>query len=192
MKLNYRIILRFYKKLDNKYKYILAGVALAVLLSVGLGIYKFTQYLIYNYSKQTYEVAVMIRNQKNPDPIEDARSSLKYGDVLVVKKEGHQWSDIEKISYLIIKMRLNRNQAQKITEAKYQKEKYENLDEEGRKELNDRLKSRGLKDVPLVIVKARQYRINMEKYFKDFDPVDLLHKSLYQDRVFDWSVVEKK
>ena len=192
MKLNYRIILRFYKKLDNKYKYILAGVALAVLLSVGLGIYKFTQYLIYNYSKQTYEVAVMIRNQKNPDPIEDARSSLKYGDVLVVKKEGHQWSDIEKISYLIIKMRLNRNQAQKITEAKYQKEKYENLDEEGRKELNDRLKSWGLKDVPLVIVKARQYRINMEKYFKDFDPVDLLHKSLYQDRVFDWSVVEKK
>lgn len=192
MQFNYKIILKFYKKLDDKYKYIIAGAGIILMLFLGFGVYRLSQYLVYNYSKQTYEVAVMIRNQKNPDPVEDARSSLKYGDVLVIKEEGHQWSDIEKISYLIIKMRLNRNQVQKITEAKYQKEKYENLDEEGRKELNDRLKSRGLKDVPLVIVKARQYRINMEKYFKDFDPVDLLHKSLYQDRVFDWSVVEKK
>jgi hypothetical protein len=192
MKFNYKIIIKFFNRLSIKYKYAIVIASVALLLSLGLGIYKLTQYIAYNYSKQVYEVAVMIRNQKNSDPIEDARSSLKYGDVLVIKEKGHQWSEIEKISYLIIKIELNRSQVQKITQSKYQKEKYENLDEEGRRELNDRLKSRGLKDVPLIIVNARQYRINMEKYFKDFDPVALLYKQLYQDKIFDWSVVEKK
>lgn len=58
--------------------------------------------------------------------------------------------------------------------------------------LNARLKEGGLKEVPREIIRARIYRINMEKYFKDFEPLILLRKQPFQDKIYDWSIVEKK
>ena len=172
------------------YRVIIVMILLLILL--GWGGYALTKKLIYYFSKQTYEAVVVVRDQYNPDPIQDAKTSLKYGDVLALKEEGHNWSEIEKISYLIIKLELNRSQAAKITQSKYQKTKYADLSEEGREDLNQRLKNDGLKEAPQEVVLFRQYRINMEKYFKDFDPLILLHKQPYQYQIYDWNIVKKK
>lgn len=176
----------------NYHDYRVIIVISFLLILLGWGGYVLTKKLIYYFSKQTYEAVIVVRNQYNPDPIQDAKTSLKYGDVLALKEEGHNWSEIERISYLIIKLELNRSQAAKITQSKYQKTKYENLTEEERRELNERLKNEGLKEVPREVMLARQYRINMEENFKDFDPLVLLHKQPYQYQVYDWGVVERK
>lgn len=193
--MNYHLVkeklIRKIKEIDFHDYRILVVLALLLIL-LGWGGYVLTQKLIDRFAKRTYEVAVMVRSQNNPDPIEDARSSLKSGDVLAVKEVGHQWSDLEKISYLIIKMDLNRSQAVKIKAPEYRKTKYANLSSENMAGLNARLKEGGLKEVPREIIRARIYRINMEKYFKDFEPLILLRKQPFQDKIYDWSIAEKK
>ena len=80
----------------------------------------------------TYEALVAVTDQKNSDPVEDAKSSLKAGDVLVILPEGHSWSDTEKISYLILKINLTEDQAQKLLQPEQRKRELSSRKSENR------------------------------------------------------------
>lgn len=192
MKFNYYALLRRLKRLDYKHDWRVISVLVVIAVIVGIGACFGIKKLYFLYSKQVYEVAIMARSQTHPDPVEDKKSSLKYGDVISVKPERHSWSQLESMNFLIIKMKLNRGQVIKLTEPKYKKISYEQLTIDEKNSLNERIKKEGLKEVPKDIVAPRQYRINMEKYFKDFDPLSLLHKQPYQLEIYNWSLTEKK
>lgn len=189
---NYRQLIVKIKKFDFKKsryaKILLAGFCLVIFI----GVFSIIKMLVNYYSTEVYEAAIVVYNQKNPDPIKDAKSSFKIGDVLVLKKEGHNWSNLEKISYLLIKIELTKSQSEKIVMSKYRKYNYEDLSKTEMDELNSRLKTSGLSEVPKEVVNLRQYRINMEKYFKDFDPLVLLHKQPYLYTIYNWDIVQKK
>ncbi len=149
--------------------------------------------------KQNYEVAVVIREKNKKDPGEAARA-LKYGDVLLVQKEGHNWSSTERISYLILKMSLSESEKQKLTEAVEKnltkeeiqnelnklKERNEDMDKEELGQYKEELENRA------EIIRARKYGINMEKYFGDFRPTDLIKGQHYQKEIYDWEIILKK
>lgn len=185
-------IKKYIERFDKKYQKIfylgLAALLVMILFGIGFGIKK----IIDINRKSVYEVAIMARSQVNHDLTEDAKTSLKYGDVVTVIPQGHHWSRLEEVSFIIIKMKLTQGQKAKLTQSKYKKSKYQYLDEENRQQLNERIKEGGLKEIPREIVLARIYRINMEKNFKDFEPTILLHKQPYQYKIFDWSIVKKK
>ncbi len=150
--------------------------------------------------KQIYDVVVRVRNQKSADPVEDKRSSMKKGDVLLVKSEGHKWSNTEKISYLILKMNLTQEQSEKLTQSvekelsKDEIEKEMNQFKEGRDALEqeeiDRYKEELEQRRETVVL--RKYRINMSKYFLEFEANDLIKGQPFQDEIYDWGIVEKK
>jgi len=149
--------------------------------------------------EQIYEVAIMVRSQDNPDKAEDRRTSLKKGDVLVVQKDGHNWSRTEEISYLILRMSLTVEQSQKLTQAKTKVLAIEEMSEEERGQIDDerkRAEDEGVEYIPEPreeTLIAREYRIDMSDFVKDgFKAVDLISGQPYLNEVFDWGIVEKK
>ncbi len=164
---------------------------------LGVGFLLFNQFY-HPPAKQIYEVAVMVRDQHNSDPEEDRRTSLKKGDVLVVHPEGHNWSRTEKISYLILKMKLTKTQAEKLTRPEEEKLSRS----ERKKRLEEMTKDRNLKKEEIKrieeelkqerkVIRARLYKIDLSK-LGEFKPVDLLKGQPFQDKIYDWSIVEKK
>ncbi len=149
-----------------------------------------------------YEVLVQARDQSgNGSPEEVARTTLQKGDVLLVKKgEKHSWSKTEKVSYLILKMKLTEDEAQKLVmpverkltrvEKKKEMEQFENGREDAPKEEMERFKDE--LDQRRVTTLMRKYRVNMEKYFSDFEPNALAQGQPYQEKIYDWDIVEKK
>jgi len=53
-----------------------------------------------------YDVVIKLGDHNHPDPAEDSRASWKHGDVITVVLNGHQWTDNEKRSFLIVQMAL--------------------------------------------------------------------------------------
>ncbi len=138
--------------------------------------------------KQLYDVAVMVRSQHNPNKTEDLRSSLKYGDVLMVQAADHKWSTTEKVSYLILKMKLTEEQVAKLTGPEEREIKLKELSDEER----SRIEEEGREDEPrMETLRARAYQIDMSE-FEGFEPLDLLKGQPYKDKVFGWRIVEKK
>lgn len=132
---------------------------------------------------KTWDVLVQTKDQTNPNPDEDARSSFKAGDVVLVRESGREWTTIEKSSYLILKMKLTAEQAQKLTQPETielsEKEALEQgiLSEEMKKELPKEELEQMLKKE----VRARMYRI-------DLDKIDSSDK----EKEYEWKVVEEK
>ncbi len=148
--------------------------------------------------KSIYEVLVMTRSQKNSNPAEDLRTSLKAGDVIVVVKEGHKWSATEKRGYLILKMNLTEKQAQKLLQPDERELKESELSEEEKKmiaEEKKRAKQEKRKYIPeprKKTIRPRLYYIDLAKYFPDFKANDTLNGQPYLDKIYDWSIVRKK
>ncbi|TSD00926.1 MAG: hypothetical protein Athens071425_532 [Parcubacteria group bacterium Athens0714_25] len=187
-------------------KKVIIIIAVGVLILGSLGIWKFwgdDNESSEENTKQVYQAIVAIRDQKSSDPVEDARSSLKAGDVILVKSgENNPWSDTEKASNLILKMELNEEQAQKLVEsvteklgkdekksqlAEYEKSMKENggqLDGEEMKRYEEEL------DGQENVVVLRKYRIDFDEI--DFAPEDLGKGQPFPDKVFDWKIVEEK
>ncbi len=147
--------------------------------------------------KKIYEVAVMVRSQENPNKAEDMRTSLKVGDALVIQKDGHNWSRIEKISYLILKMNLTEEQKAKLTQGEEREISEDELsqeemdriaEEKKRAEEND---EKYMEEPRTETIRARQYHIDME-IFEGFKANDLLNKQPYYGEVYDWGIVDKK
>lgn len=174
------------KKLKNlkSKNFLIAGIIVLLVVLVG---YFFMSEKNNKAPKKVYEVAVRVVSQNNSNKEEDLKTSLKYGDVLLVAENEHKWSNTEKISYLILKMELSDEEKVNIVSPKTQKVDLDKLSEEERKMMEERGE-----DDRLETVIAREYRINMEKYFPEFKSLDLLNKQPYQEKVYDWKIVEKK
>jgi len=153
-----------------------------------------------NTTYQNYSVAVFVRDQYNSDPTEDARTSNKAGDVLMVLPENHNWSETEKNSYLILKMRLTDDEFIKITEPVTKKRDKSEINQKiaETKENNPQATDEELKQMreelenELITVRPRKYFINFKKLPKKFEPNDLIKGQPFGDQIFDWSIVRKK
>lgn len=142
--------------------------------------------------KKVYEALIAVRDQFNPDPAEDLKNSLKAGDVLLLLPEGHNWSDTEKVSYLILKINLTEKEAQTLVSPEEKKAvEKKPVTEEEKKIAAERKKAEGDRD-RMETVRARRYRIKLEELDKNFNPNILLEKQPYLDKVYGWSLVEKK
>jgi len=163
---------------------------------------------------KVYDVAVMLKDQTNKDPEEDAKTSLKAGDVVMTRETGREWSNTERISYLILKMKLRESQAEKLVEpveeklsekeaqekgnlpAKYKVVDDEDLNEERKKQGDNNedremiILKRELESRLTVTTRARKYRIKIEDL--DFDPAQVRNGQPFPDQEFGWSIVEKK
>jgi len=187
-------------------KKVIIIIAVGVLILGALGIWKFwggRSDSPEENTKQVYQAIVAIRDQKSSDPIEDARSSLKVGDVILIKAgENNPWSDTERTSNLIVKIELNQEEAQKLTESVMEKlskdEKSKQLDamkknmgENGGQVDGEELKryEEELNNQENVIV-LRKYRINFGKI--NFKPEEWKGSQPFDDKVFDWRIVEEK
>lgn len=175
----FRKIADFWKILPFNRKIIFSAILLLIIAGIAFGIYKISNKA--GKEKQVYEALVMVYDQKTSDPKEDARSSLKKGDVIVIFPEGHNWSETEKNSYLILKIKLTAEESQKLIEPK-QKE-VENPKKDENKD--------GMKQMPqMETLLARQYRLKVEKL--DYNPAEIYKSQPYKDKVFDSGMMEKK
>lgn len=149
--------------------------------------------------KQVYEALVVVREKKSSSA--DKSSALKYGDIMLARVDGKKWSKTELTSYLKIKMNLTKSQFDKLTQAMQEPLSEEEMDkrlenfkkgmgEKVDKEELERYKE-NLKNESKTIL-ARAYRVEMEKYFEDFNPTQLLKGQPYEDEVFTWKIIEKK
>jgi hypothetical protein len=102
---------------NSKEKIIIATLIAVIIIGTAWGILKYKNRNNPENKEQVYEALVNIVDQKASDPVEDARSSLKKGDVTAYFPEGHSWSDTEKNSYLIVKLKLKPADAAKLMEA---------------------------------------------------------------------------
>lgn len=197
--------MEFFRKLATKRNIVITIVVLAVIaVAVGLRMTIFKP-----APKQVYQVAIMVRSQNNSDPAEDMRTSLKRGDVLVMQNEKHKFSKTESISYLVLKMRLNEEQAAKLSMAdekelsedeikaeiaKRQEEQVKRAAESGR-EISAEELEREEEEIRQrrETIRPRLYFIDLTKGdFADFKANDLLEGQPFADKVYGWSIVEKK
>lgn len=156
--------------------------------------------------RQMYDVAVMVRSQSNSDPVEDRKNSLKAGDVLNIKEADHDWSKVEEVSYLILKMNLSEEEKEKLMMHDEREIEFDELSEEEQQRIEEdrqRAEEAGeeyYEEPRTEILRMRKYGIDFEKLrkkyeeFEDFKAVDLLNvgQPFAEDKVFDWSIVEKK
>ncbi|HEB62301.1 MAG TPA: hypothetical protein ENI82_04030 [Bacteroidetes bacterium] len=125
--------------------------------------------------KKVYEVLVAVRNQYNPDPEEDKRTSMKKGYVLGVYDDGHKWSETEKKSYLILKMKLTKTEKEKLTQS---------ITEE-----TSRKDDSAEKDEKIIAL--RKYKINLNKIGFSGPKILIKKQPFLPDKIFDWSIVEE-
>jgi hypothetical protein len=182
-------------KVNPKYKIfvIVFGIALVLILAGWF----LLSVVIKPAPKQVYDVAVMVRNQGGGGGADDAKTNLKKGDVLAIQKQGHNWSNTEKISYLILQMELTQEQKQKLMQPKtkdldkeeglerglIRQEELEGENAMSEAELEERLRQ---------TVIAREYYIDFDELPKEFKPADLMSSQPFAGEVFDWGIVEEK
>jgi hypothetical protein len=114
--------------------------------------------------------------------VEDARSSLKKGDVIVYFPEGHAWSGTERISYLIVKLKLRPDEAKKLTEAETKK-----ITPPAPPSPSSADATAGKR---METVRARKYRLDLP----DFDVQKFWgdHAQPFEGKVFDGGAIDKK
>jgi hypothetical protein len=167
-------------KIVNKKRFI-AFIAVVVLLIAGTvwGVIKFKNRNNPANQEQVYEALVNVVDQKTSDPVEDARSSLKKGDVIAYFPEGHNWSDTEKNSYLIVKLKLKAADAAKLMEA---------VTKEG-KEVESQ-STGAMVGKRLETVRARKYFLNLPEF--DVQKFWSNQQQPFADKVFTSSIIDKK
>ncbi len=189
------------KKIAQKKKNTIIILTFSLFILIFSGFFFFKKDLFKTEPKQIYEVEIMVRSQKNPNKEEDRKTSLKRGDVLLVKPENTKWSRGEKISYLILKMKLTKEQVSKLTKPKTKTLSKKEIE----KRLNERIKNlpqkiqdkekemlrKELENEQEILI-AREYAIDLDKYFPDFKATDLLNGQPYQDKIYDWKIVKRK
>lgn len=134
-----------------------------------------------------YEALVAVTDQKAGDPAEDLRSSLKAGDVLVILPEGHSWSDTEKNSYLLIKMKLTEEQAKNLTQPEQKERKQEARNTEQKAQSKE--DSGGPQ---METIRARAYRLKIETLGFDVQKFWENPVQPYLNQTFDKKLIEKK
>ncbi|HFC76951.1 MAG TPA: hypothetical protein ENJ27_01855 [Candidatus Moranbacteria bacterium] len=138
-----------------------------------------------NTEKKEYEVLVFVRNQTNPNPEEDKKTSMKKGYVVGVYDNGHKWAKAEKSSYLILKMNLTDMEKTKLTQPVEREIKIDDLPEPERKSLREEGQ-----DTKKETIGLRAYKINLDKI--GFESIKQLSSGQpFEDKIFGWEIVEK-
>ena len=133
-----------------------------------------------------YEVAVLFKDQGSG--VDD----LKAGDVALIKEAGQDWSNTEKISYLLLKMEINEDQSKTLLEPEVKRLSEEEvladglISEEALASMSEEDKKKFFTEV----IQARRYRIKIEEL--DFDPMKIRNSQPFPRKRFDWSIVEEK
>ncbi len=135
---------------------------------------------------KTYQVLVSIRDNTMPDPIEDKKSSIKKGYVVGLYDENHEWSDTEKVSFLILKMKLNDTEASELTQPVQKDIDLKTLPKDQQQAIKEEKNPQAQKET----IAARAWKINLDKIGFS-DPNSLLTGQPYLDKVFGWEIVEK-
>lgn len=179
------------KKYKINYKrlgILLGGVVLIIGLIIG-GIWFFKDR---GGEVKVYEALIQLKDQTSSNEQEDAKSSAKAGDVLLVREAGQEWSNTEKISYLIIKMRLNQEQAQDLTKSKTKKLSKKEALEKGiiNEEMLKEMPKEEQEQMLTENVLFREYRVKIEEL--DFDFMKVREKQPFENQEFGWEIVEKK
>ncbi|MCK5211344.1 hypothetical protein KAJ89_01455 [Candidatus Parcubacteria bacterium] len=198
-------IVEFFRRHATK-KNIIAVIVILAVIAVAIGL---RMTIFKPAPKQIYQVAIMVRDQVNKDKAEDLRTSLKRGDALVVQNENHKFSKTESVSYLILKMKLNEEQAAKLTMAdekeltkKEIKAEIEKMREERSQratEFNQEISEEELEREEEEIrqrrisIRPRLYFIDLnQKKFEGFEANDLLEGQPFTEKVYNWRIVDKK
>lgn len=200
-----RKLMKFFQQYTTKRNLIIIACVIAV-----LGVAAALRLTIFKPApKQVYQVAIMVRSQNNPDPIEDRRTSLKRGDVLVVQGEKHKFSKTESVSYLILKMKLNEEQAAKLTSADEKQLSEDEINAEIAKRNEERTTRAAESDYKItdeevkreeeeirqrrITIRPRLYFIDLSRgSFSEFEANDLLEGQPFMEKVYRWGIVSKK
>lgn len=177
-------------------------IGLAVVLAL-LALWPLVQKAFKPDPKFLYQAAIFPYDQKSSNPAEDQKSSHKRGDVLVIKKEEEgkkiSWSRTERITYLILKLELTEEQAQKLTMADEREIPEKDWSEEEKQmaaEEKQRAEAEGREYQPepkRETLRPRLYYVDLSKKpFNDFDRNVLLTGQPWEEDIFNWSIVEKK
>ena len=152
-------------------KKIIILVAIIIVAVAGYFLYK-KYYHPKEDTRSVYEALVNVVDQKSGNAEEDRRSSLKKGDVIAVFPEGHPWTDTEKTSYLIVKIKLEAEDVTKLTEG---------VTKEAKKE--------GEEAPQQETVQARKYNLDISIPTVN----EIMTKGQpYKDKIFTKSVIDEK
>lgn len=185
--------MKFLRKIARAWRLILVIIiGLALIGALGWGIYAGINKIFFggklgdNGPVTTRQVLVSVHDFSMPDPVADRKSSIKLGYVLGVYPEDHEWSDTEKISFLILKMKLNDTQAAELTQPVEKNIDPKTLPQEQQDQMKKDKNTPAQKET----VAAREYKIDLSKIGFTGD-VSLAKGQPFLDKVFDWSVVQK-
>ena len=153
--------------MNIKTKFLIPLAIIAVILTVVFIISKKAGWF---EETQTYEALTEVRG-------EDA------GDVIALLPEGHEWSETEKTSYLILKIRLVPEDAAKLTQPETREAKPPLGSEASKDEKRDMEPRRET-------IRARAYRLKIETL--EFNPDEIWKGQPYADKIFDKDLIEKK
>lgn len=166
---------KLFQNKEKRKKILRVGEAIFLLLIVALGgFFSWKKYQTEKNPVSVYEVAVVIRDQISVNPDEDRASSLKRGDAIAVRPENHQWSETEKISYLILKIRMKQKLAEDLL-----------MPEE---KMTDKRNEQGEKIKETIV--ARAYKIDLEKI--GFSGDQVISGQPFSDKIFSEDIVMKK
>ncbi len=65
-----------------------------------------------------YDVVIKVGDNTNPSSLDNDRGSYKHGDVVIIKPTGHQWTETEKNSFLIIQLYLRDSELHQLLRPK--------------------------------------------------------------------------
>lgn len=169
---------------DRKRGVALGGLAVIVVLGLaGFSGKKYRDYVRAN--EHIYEALVQPFNQ-NPygDKIVDP-SALETGDVIVIFPEGHVWSDSEKTSYLILKLKLSEKEANRLIEP---------VTKEVKRPKAEKAEDKTAEDMGTMTetVRARKYRLQIETLGFDVNNFWQNPVQPYPNQIFGDELIQKK
>lgn len=177
----------FLRNLNKKY-YFYTVMIIVVVSGLFFSFYLINKkfYLNVGAEEKIYSVAVIVSADGS-----DPKTNHQPGDVIVVQEENYQWSDIDKKAYLILKMRLTGDQANKLVIPKEKEIEENTLSEEVRKQRQEGRDREENVAPAKEYISLREYRIKMNK-FKKVTLEKLQKEQPYPDKIFNWSIVEAR
>lgn len=150
-------------------------VAAAFLVIIGsVAVWKY-----YKFNKENphavWEAMIVLRSQTlSDDPVEDAKGALKRGDAISVREPGHEWSETEYKSYLLVKIEGRKNEVEKLLEP----------------ETAENNADKNADGTPKEIVRARRYAADMEVI--GFDGDQVVAGQPVEDKIYSTEIIIEK
>jgi hypothetical protein len=176
-------------KITNKKRFFL--IILTAMAAIAAAVWIITAFISPENKVQVYEALVSVIDEKSSDPVEDAKSSMKRGDVLVIFPEGHSWSETEKTSYLILKIRLKKSEADELVQPEI-KSVSKRVAEGGAGKSGGLFSAKNKTVMQKEIIRPRKYRLKIEELNFDLQKMQTGGGQPFPDKIFDDSLIGKR